>query len=206
MPWSEEIICWQWLIFTWFNKPNSPHRFSHSSVGKESACNAGEPSSTPRSGRSAGEGIGFTPVSLGFPCGSAGKESACNVGDLGSIVGFGKIPWRRERLPTSVFWPRESMDCIVHGVAKSWTRLSNFHSLTTWNQTHTNIIFPNSCKCTAELSTWRNLFFPLGSIARLELAGKLFQNLFSVTVQTGYSDGTPLDNSNKNPTPSASQS
>ena len=41
----------------------------------------------------------------GFPCNSAGKESACNVGDLGLILWIGKIPWRRERLPTLVFWP-----------------------------------------------------------------------------------------------------
>jgi len=27
-----------------------------------------------------------------------------------------KIPWRRERLPTPVFWPGE-----FHGVTKSWT-------------------------------------------------------------------------------------
>ena len=33
--------------------------FPHSSVGKESACNAGDPSSTPGSGRSSGEGIGY---------------------------------------------------------------------------------------------------------------------------------------------------
>ena len=39
----------------------------------------------------------------------------------------GKIPWRREWLPTPVFWSGEFMDCIVHGVAKSQTRLSNFH-------------------------------------------------------------------------------
>jgi len=30
-----------------------------SSVGKESACNAGDPGSIPGSGRSAGEGIGY---------------------------------------------------------------------------------------------------------------------------------------------------
>ena len=36
----------------------------------------------------------------GFPCGSAGKESTCNAGDLGLIPG-----WRRERIPTPVFWP-----------------------------------------------------------------------------------------------------
>ena len=33
--------------------------FPDSSVGKESACNAGDPSSIPESGRSAGEGIGY---------------------------------------------------------------------------------------------------------------------------------------------------
>ena len=32
-----------------------------------------------------------------------------------------------------------SMDCIVHGVTKSWTRLSDFHSLT-----HCNIIYIHS--------------------------------------------------------------
>ena len=39
---------------------------------------------------------------LAFPCGSAGKESTCNVGDLGLIPWVGKIPWKRERLPTPV--------------------------------------------------------------------------------------------------------
>ena len=33
--------------------------FPHSSVGKESACSAGDPSSIPGSGRSPGEGIGY---------------------------------------------------------------------------------------------------------------------------------------------------
>ena len=33
--------------------------FPDSSVGKESACNAGDPSSIPGLGRSAGEGIGY---------------------------------------------------------------------------------------------------------------------------------------------------
>ena len=33
--------------------------FPDSSVGKESACNAGDPSSIPGSGRSAGEGVGY---------------------------------------------------------------------------------------------------------------------------------------------------
>ena len=33
--------------------------FPHSSVGKEYACNAGDASSIPGSGRPAGEGIGY---------------------------------------------------------------------------------------------------------------------------------------------------
>ena len=64
---------------------------------------------------------------LGFPDSSVGKESACNAGPwFDSWVR--KIPCRRDWLPTLVFWPREfHMDCIVHGVAKSWTQLSDFH-------------------------------------------------------------------------------
>ena len=44
---------------------------------------------------------------LGFPGSSVGKESACNAGDVGLIPWVGKIPCRRELLPTPVFWPGE---------------------------------------------------------------------------------------------------
>ena len=44
----------------------------------------------------------------GFPGGSDGEESAWNAGDLGLIPELGKIPWRREWLPTPVFLPGES--------------------------------------------------------------------------------------------------
>ena len=53
----------------------------------------------------------------GFPGGSAGKESACNVGDMGSILGL-KIPWRRKGYPLQYSGLENSMECIVHGVAK----------------------------------------------------------------------------------------
>ena len=39
----------------------------------------------------------------------------------------GKIPWRRERLPLQYSGLENSMDCIVHGVAKSRTLPSDFH-------------------------------------------------------------------------------
>ena len=66
--------------------------FPDSSVGKESACNAGDLRSIPGLGRFTGEGIGYPFLFLGFPCGSAGKESACNAEDLSSIPGLGRFP------------------------------------------------------------------------------------------------------------------
>ena len=97
--------------------------FSHSSVGKGSFCNAGEPNSW----------VGKipwrrdrlrTPVFLGFPCGSSGKESACNAGDLGSIPGLG-----RSRGEGKGYLLQYSglENPTVHGVTKSQTPLSNFH-------------------------------------------------------------------------------
>ena len=40
---------------------------------------------------------------LGFPGSSAGKESTCNAGDPQFDSCVGKIPWRRDRLPTPIF-------------------------------------------------------------------------------------------------------
>ena len=44
---------------------------------------------------------------LGVPCGSVVKNPPANAGDTGLIPGVGKIPWRREWQPTSVFLPGE---------------------------------------------------------------------------------------------------
>ena len=63
----------------------------------------------------------------GFPCGSAGKDSACDTGDLGLIPGLGRSPGDRKGYPMQYSGLENSMDCIVHGVAKSQTRLSDFH-------------------------------------------------------------------------------
>ena len=56
-----------------------------------------------------------TAVFLGFPSGSAGKESACSVGDLSSIPRLGRSTWRRECLPTPLYWPGE-----FHGLYNPW--------------------------------------------------------------------------------------
>ena len=65
-----------------------------------------------------------------FPCGSAGKESTCNAGHLGSIPGLGRSPGEWEGYRLHYAGLENSMDCIVHGVAKSRTQLDDFHSLT----------------------------------------------------------------------------
>ena len=67
-----------------------------------------------------------TPVFLGFLCGSAGQESASNVGDLGSIPGLERSPGEEKGYPLQYSGLENSMDWIVHGVAKSQTLLSNF--------------------------------------------------------------------------------
>ena len=63
-----------------------------------------------------------------FPCGSAAKESTCNARDLGSVPGLGRPPGEGKGYPFQCSGLENSMDFIVHGVAKSWTQLSNFHS------------------------------------------------------------------------------
>ena len=63
----------------------------------------------------------------GFPGGSTGKESTCNAGDLGSISGLGRSPGEGKSYPLQYSGQENSVDCIVHGVAKSRTRLINFH-------------------------------------------------------------------------------
>ena len=79
--------------------------FPDSSVGKESACNAGDPSSIPGSGRSPGEGIGYPlQYSRASLCGSAGKASACSTGDLGSIPGLGRSAGEGIGYPLQYSW------------------------------------------------------------------------------------------------------
>ena len=75
----------------------------------------------------AGDADLYQIVKVVFVSSSAGKESACNVGDLGSIPGLGRSPEEGKGYPLQYSGLENSMDCTVHGVAKSWTRLSDFH-------------------------------------------------------------------------------
>ena len=64
---------------------------------------------------------------MGFPCGSAGRESACNARDMSLIPGLGRPLGEGKGYPLQYSGLENSMDCKVHGVAKSQTRLSDFH-------------------------------------------------------------------------------
>ena len=67
---------------------------------------------------------------LGFPGGSEVKASASNAGDLGSVLGLGKSPGEGNGNPLQYSCLENSVDreawwATVHGVTKSWTRLSD---------------------------------------------------------------------------------
>ena len=64
--------------------------FPSSTAGKESACNVGDPSSIPGSGKSHGEGTGYP---LQYSWASLVAQTVKNladVGDLGLILGMGR--------------------------------------------------------------------------------------------------------------------
>ena len=85
--------------------------FPGGSAGKESVYNAGDPGLIPGSGRSAREGIGYP---LQYSWASLTAQLVKNLPAMWETwfnPWVGKTPWRREGLPTPVFWPDE-----LHGL------------------------------------------------------------------------------------------
>ena len=67
---------------------------------------------------------------MGFPGGSDGEESACNAGNLGSIPRLGISPGEENGHAFQYSYLKNPIGrgvwrAIAHGIAKSWTRLSN---------------------------------------------------------------------------------
>ena len=67
---------------------------------------------------------------MDFPGGSDDKVSVYNMGDLGSILGLGRSSGEGNSNPLQYYCLENPMDggpwqATVHGVEKSWTRLSD---------------------------------------------------------------------------------
>ena len=104
------------IIFLWhLSVTEKPDSFPGGSVGKESACSAGDPSSIPGLGRSAGEGIGYP---LQYSWASLVAQLVKNppaVWDTWVRPLGWEDPLEKGKLPAPVFWPGE------------------FHGLYTWS-------------------------------------------------------------------------
>ena len=109
----------------------------------ESTCNARDPGLIPRLGRSTGEEIGsllqYSWVSLvahlvkNLP---AMRETAFDPE-------VGKIPWRRERLSTPVFWPGEFHGLYSPWGPKEWNMTEQL-SLSLWSLKERHLLPPSS--------------------------------------------------------------
>ena len=86
---------------------NTSH-FPDSSVGKESACNAGDPGSIPGLGRFTGERIGYP---FQYSWASLVAQLVKNLPTMWETW-VGKIPWKRERHTLQYSGLENSMDYI----------------------------------------------------------------------------------------------
>ena len=101
---------------------------SGGSDSKESACNAGDPSWIPGSGRSAGEGIGYP---LQYSWASLVAQLVKNLPAMWETwvpsLGWEDPLEKGKGYPLQYSGLENSTDWIVHGVTKSRTQLSNFN-------------------------------------------------------------------------------
>ena len=91
-----------------------------SSGGKESACNAGEPSSIPGSGDPLEKGQATHSSILGLPWWLRWWRNHPQCGRPGFDPRVRKIPWRREWQPTPVFLTGESLGQRTLAGCSSW--------------------------------------------------------------------------------------
>ena len=104
--------------------------FLGSSAGKEPACNAGDPGLIPGLGRSPGEGIGYPPQ---YFWASLVAQTVKNLPAVWEtwVLSLGWEDPLEEGMATHtsmlawrIVMDREACLATVHGVAKSWMRLS----------------------------------------------------------------------------------
>ena len=119
--------------------------FPDSSVGKEPTCSAGDPSSIPGLGRSAGEGIGYP---LQYSWASLVAQWVKNPPAMWATwvrsLGW-EDPLEKGKATCSsiLAWRITWTVCIVHGIAKSQTQLSDFHFTLLWEAKYNYVLEEN---------------------------------------------------------------
>ena len=118
------------IIYFWATISASPWAgiIANSSTDKESICNAEDPGSIPGLGRSAEEGIGYP---LQYSWTSLVAQLAKNLPAMQEIwvwsLGWEDPLGKGNGYPLQYSGLENSVDYIVHGVAKSQTQLRDFH-------------------------------------------------------------------------------
>ena len=115
--------------------------FRGSSAGKESTCNAGDPSSIPRLRRTPGKGIGYT---LQYSCASLLAQMVKNPSTMREtwVWSLGQEdPWRGAWQPTPVFLPGESTWTEKPGRLQSMELQRVEHN---WAIKHSTAFYPTS--------------------------------------------------------------
>ena len=133
------ILChcfWWWLFCEYFTiymmliqfSMSTTMGFPVSAAGKESACSARDPGSIPGLGRSSGEGIGYP---LQYFWASLMAQLVRNLPAMRETwvrsLGWEDPLEKGKGYPLQYSGLENSMDCIIHGVAKNWMWLSDFH-------------------------------------------------------------------------------
>ena len=118
--------------WSWFWQLYSALGFLGGSAGKESAYNEEDPSSIPGLRRHAREGTGY-PLQYSWTSLVAQLAKTPPAMWKTWVRSLGWEDYLQKGKATNQYSGLEnSMDCIVHGVAKSWTWLNDIHSLTIW--------------------------------------------------------------------------
>ena len=103
--------------------------YPSSSSGKESTCSAEGPGSIPGSGRSPGEEIGYPRQYCWASLVAQMVKHLPTVWETWvQSLRLGRSPREGKGYPLQYSGLENSMACIVYGVAKSQTGLSNFHT------------------------------------------------------------------------------
>ena len=117
-----------WFLDTFVCLQEQISGFPESSVGKETSCNAGDPGLILGWGRSPGEGIGYPGE---YSWASLVAQLVKNPPPMRETwvwsLGWEDPPEEGKGYPLQYSGLENSMDCIAHGVVKSWAWLSDFH-------------------------------------------------------------------------------